>query len=310
MLVVGAGFAGLIAATKFPQAQVLEASPEPFESHRALLRFRSAAIGDMVGIPFRPVVMRRSIWISGEHHKANIRLANLYAQKVLGILRGDRSIWAETEGTRWIAPEDFYERLVARVGDRIEWGVKFDFDTDGEPTVNTAPLPVATAMCGIRMRSEFRRAPIHVRRYRLPPGTDAYQSVYFPTPAHGLYRASITKDLLICEYVADPDEDAERAALAQREVFDAFALPAHDVEAIDAVNQKYGKIAPISEAERTRAIWTLTARHNVFSLGRFATWRNILLDDLVKDIDVVRHLVEASDYERVLARRTTQQENE
>jgi hypothetical protein len=41
-------------------------------------------------------------------------------------------------------------------------------------------------------------------------------------------------------------------------------------------------------------LFRLTHEHNVFSLGRFATWRNILLDDVVDDIVQVKRLLKSS----------------
>jgi hypothetical protein len=38
----------------------------------------------------------------------------------------------------------------------------------------------------------------------------------------------------------------------------------------------------------------LTEEHNIYSLGRFATWRQLLLDDLVKDIGVIEKLIDGN----------------
>ena len=40
----------------------------------------------------------------------------------------------------------------------------------------------------------------------------------------------------------------------------------------------------------------MTVDHGVYSLGRFATWRNILLDDVVKDIDVIKSMMGQDKY--------------
>jgi hypothetical protein len=66
------------------------------------------------------------------------------------------------------------------------------------------------------------------------------------------------------------------------------------------VQQKYGKIAPIDERFRRSSIVQLTTQHKIFSVGRFATWRNILLDDVVNDLAVVKRLIHSSAYEQHL----------
>jgi hypothetical protein len=81
-------------------------------------------------------------------------------------------------------------------------------------------------------------------------------------------------------------------------VMDAFALRPGNVFQIDVVEQKYGKIIPLPDAVRKRVLHRLTQEHGIFSLGRFATWRNVLLDDVVQDIAVLRKLMKASQYER------------
>ena len=56
--------------------------------------------------------------------------------------------------------------------------------------------------------------------------------------------------------------------------------------------QRYGKILPFDEEERQAFILWATETFGIYSLGRFATWRQILLDDLVRDIGVIKRLIE------------------
>lgn len=291
-MIVGAGLAGLIAAHAFPRIPIIEAQPEPRSVHKALLRFRSSAVADLVGVPFRPVTVRKGVWMDGDWRDPSIRVANLYARKVVGQLV-DRSIWRLDAETRFIAPEDLYERLIDAQRHRIQWGTRAPFLDTQEPCISTAPMPVALEAMGMGCDEEFSRAGIHVERFRLPHA-DVYQTVYFPTPDHTLYRASITGDLLICEFAGEPEGEW------LREVVDAFALP-QEMDWLDSVHQRYGKILPIDEGVRRALVSKLTREGNVFSLGRFATWRNILLDDVVQDIAVIKKLINATAYERHLA---------
>ena len=56
---------------------------------------------------------------------------------------------------------------------------------------------------------------------------------------------------------------------------------------------------PIDESKRQKFIFEMTTRYNLYSVGRFATWRQLLLDDVVEDIQKVEHFIRGdSDYNR------------
>jgi hypothetical protein len=299
-MIVGAGLAGLIAAHAIPDVPIYEASIEPREGHKALLRFRSDAVARLTNIDFDAVQVHKGIWFNpkGGWVNPSIEVANLYSTKVLGKLLS-RSIWNLDPVTRYIAPPDFYERLVSQVAARIEWGFNVDFAESKDlptATISTAPLNVVANALGIDHQIDFKRAAITVERYRIP-NCDIYQTVYFPTPHHSLYRASITGDLLILEFVGEP------YGTYSLDVQNAFALPAnlHEMESLGRVTQKFGKIAPINNDKRKALIGHLSSDYNIYSLGRFATWRNILLDDVVNDISVIKRLTTMDRYEQRLA---------
>jgi len=300
-VIVGAGLAGLITAHALPREPILEAMSEPTEIHKALLRFRSTAVADLTGVEFKPVTVRKGIWSDGSYHAPSPRLANLYSTKVLGKAL-DRSIWNVDPVTRYIAPPDFYEQLINSVGHRITWGTAIGgADLAGpDPVVTTAPLPVVMKLLGWRIPElEFDRAPITVQRFRIED-CDIHQTVYFPDHSHPLYRASVTGDLLICEFVSGYDREIPHDWLT--DTLDVFGLPAIDPPApLDEIKQQYGKIAPIEEPTRRGLISQLTTKHNIYSVGRFATWRNILLDDVAHDAAMVKRLIHSGDYARTLA---------
>jgi len=310
-LIVGAGFSGLIAACMFPGASVVESSPAPTQGHKALLRFRSDVVANVTGVPFRPVTVRKGIFYNGKLCRANIRLANMYAHKVTGRVQ-ERSVWDLEPVRRWVAPDNFHERLLEKVGSRISYATQWapEPGQQARPVISTAPLDATLRAVGLEFAGDdamFRHAPITVERHRIP-GADVFQTIYFPAvwPSAGnglaLYRASITGDVLILEMMGDDLSDSQRAC-AFNEATLAFGLPQKLVERAEARphRQRYGKISDFADDSLRKALLQkLTVERNVYSLGRFATWRNILLDDVVSDSLVIQRLMSANDYERKL----------
>lgn len=293
--IVGAGLSGLLAAYAFPGIPIAEAAPAPRQAHAAVLRFRSDVVARLTGIPFRQVTVRKGLWYRGAFVQPNIALANAYSMKTLSGLYPDRSIWDLAPAARFIAPGDFYDRLIAHAAGRIQWGSQDDFK-DG-PLISTAPMPALLKVGLIEAAPPLRRAAIAVERFRVPD-CDVFETVYFPDPKLAIYRASITGNLLTVERVAGVvtslDNDAIRLA---------FGIDPAACEKIDEARQEYGKIVPLEPRERKRILFELTHWHNIYSLGRFATWRNVLLDDVVSDIDVIKLLLNsASDYDVARAR--------
>lgn len=298
-LIVGAGLAGLVAGHIFPAARIVEREPEPRQLHKALLRFRSDAVALITGVPFRRVRVHKAIWCDGAFRAPDPRMANMYSRKVLGLAVA-RSIWNVEPADRFVAPEDFYARLVANLGARITWGVDIadaPVPTSSDPPlISTMPMNAAVRLWLGDPQTEFHYAPIHVRRVRLPPGTDIHQTVYLPDAAESsTYRVSVTGATMIIESMNAAD------ALDTERTLEILGLDdGEETYAETSREQRYGKIAPIEDQLRKEIIHRLSVQHNIYSLGRFATWRNILLDDVVGDARVIKAMIEAGD---VYARR-------
>lgn len=291
MHIYGAGLAGLLAGAIFPNAQLFEAAPYNTNQHRALLRFRTNEVGKALGIDFRPVTVRKGIWYQEAFHQPEIRLANFYAKKVTGQTI-DRSIWDLTTTTRYIAPENLIEQMVERCGARISWNCPITpalLDASN-PAISTIPMMTMARIIGtVADQPEFQYLPISVRRFRIQCA-DVYQTVYYPDPSTSLYRVSITGNLVIAEYMGEPDHSYP--------FHRPFGLHQGDMECLDFSQKRLGKIAPIDDNWRKRFIYNLSIKNNIFSLGRYSTWRNILLDDVLNDIVVIRGLMNANTYER------------
>lgn len=302
--IIGAGLSGLIAATLFPNATVHEARDQHSINHKALLRFRSDALSRLTGIPFRKVTVRKSVWYDGAHQPINIKLANLYSRKTNGEML-DRSIWSLDPVERFIAPEDLVEQMIASVGRRINWndpltGPDLLRLAKDQPVISTIPMPVMNDLLFTdepgHTAPKFNFKSVVVDRYRIR-GADVHQTIYYPDIHTGVYRASITGDLLIVERSGQhlwTDAGLE-------EVVESFGATMDDISVVEeSHHQRFGKIAPIDERWRRNFIFNLTHRYGIYSMGRFAVWRNILLDDTINDGAVVKRLINTGSYGAIL----------
>jgi hypothetical protein len=301
MYILGAGMAGLLAAVLNPKAVILEAAAEPPNNHNAVLRFRTPQIGNITGMPFRKVQVRKAIWYDGRlFSDCDPRMANLYSQKVSGSVL-NRSIWNLEPVERYIAPPDFNVQLLDMLGARIMYGTdinhidanQIDHSGDavwraGMPIISTMPMPVLARVCGVDVPAVFQHQSITTEKWRVA-NCDVHQTIYFPGHYTSLYRATLTGDELILESAGAADFSVEEAA-------EAFGLQLSDLSFIKGGVQKYGKIAPVPDSLRKNFMFRMSSELGIYSLGRYATWRNILLDDVHDDIFKIRQLMKMGNY--------------
>ena len=309
--IIGAGLAGLIAAsTAFQDAEIYESqSRATMRKHQGVLRFRSPKIGETLGIPFKKVKVHKSIYSHGEHHSVcNIQHANEYSQKVVGRLES-RSIWNLDTADRWIAPNDFQDMLIKRCENRIQFDMVQTNLNRSEILISTMPLWVMAGLAGIITpdRIDFEMNRIATIEFTIP-GADVYQTIYFPD-THGefpddeepfpIYRGSITGDKLLVESAYTSTSYINNGLDI---VFKAFGIMNLKDELLSNCSvwetSRQGKISPIDDQWRRKTIFELSSNHGVYSLGRFATWRQILLDDVLQDVYRIKNFIESDNYDR------------
>jgi hypothetical protein len=284
--IIGGGMAGLLAARMLSRHRpvIYERAHALPHNHSAVLRFATSQVADVLGIPFKRVLLSK-VAIPWRNPVAD---ALAYSHKVLGEYRSDRSIVLPERQTteRWIAPENLIEQMAEGVN--IEYGVDYDFQPDQPKVISTIPMPELAERMGHRDLGWKWVAGTNVTA-RIKH-CDAYASVVVPDPKVVFYRASITGDKLIVEATGDGSsqmsEDPEGAVVlacmmlgVTRDVFENVSVHA----------STYAKIAPIDEAERRNFIfWASTMTGRAYQLGRYATWRpRLLLDDLVHDVRLI-----------------------
>lgn len=299
MIIVGAGMAGLVAAHYFKRHNpvIYEAQPTLPNNHDALLRFRTDKVAKLTGIDFKKVEVRKAIFSEGQYHAhCNPRLANQYSAKVCDEIIS-RSIWDLAPVERYIAPADFINR--ASAGCDIHYSSALTSVgglSDSQAVISTIPMPSLMALSQWPGAPKFNFRPIWTitADICIPSYVDVYQTIYFPGSEMEfapVYRASITGDRLIVECVSDPNAKSINdhvdylAAVGRR-----FGLPG-GYSNIEIKKQQYGKLVPLRSDAGHSFMYSMTQEHNIYSLGRFATWRQLLMDDVVDDCEVIEKLM-------------------
>lgn len=303
MIIYGAGMAGLLAGNMLRRFDpvIYEAQSELPNNHAALLRFRSDAASKVTNIPFKKVKVQKAIQLfAKQYNEPMISLSNMYSDKVTDKVIG-RSIANLDDAERFIAPDHFIDQMSK--GLNIEFNSKLTKATlDDQLTslkidmISTIPMPMLMDMVDWPDKPEFKWKPIWSVWGKIKkPETDVYQTIYFPDKNKRYYRASITGDTFIVEYISPPQELTLESE-TRNILWHAFGIEDAILDGLKIKRQEYGKLLPIDEQARKEFILYMTDKYRVYSLGRFATWRQILLDDIVDDVKRIERFVEQRDH--------------
>jgi hypothetical protein len=278
--IIGAGMAGLLASHMLRRHEVtiFERQKELPNNHHAVLRFRSPGVGNMLGIPFRKVDMLKTYVPYN-----NIVADSLsYSEKCTGKYLSDRSIIAgTTHAERYIAPPYFIKAMAEDANIVYDKNIIFSDGKLAEPMISTIPMPELMRLLNYVPIPKFESKPGMVFTGRILD-CDAFVSILFPNPDIPYSRATITGDQLIIEF---PGITETPEILDMAEVYHYLGL--YNAVVVDAKfeKQQYFKITEISESVRKNFQRLATVNYNIYSLGRYATWRpKLLLDDLIDDV--------------------------
>jgi len=301
VLIVGAGMAGLLAGHMLRRyvPRIIEAQPKLPNNHAALLRFRSNAVAEATGIPFKRVIVRKAVKTTGGFLSNTVTLAdaNYYSQKVTGEI-SDRSIIDLAPVERYIAPEDFIAQVARDLdihyGETLEkeWIEERDRAEDF-PIVSTIPMPRLMNLVGWEKGKFDWRSIWTITTYLTNPVMNVYQTIYYPNPHVPYYRASFTGYRLTVECIREPAENDLDQIVSG--VINDFGITMARWDEPGMKKQEYGKLIHGDEAARRAFIMAMTDRYNLWSLGRFATWRQLLLDDVVKDVRFIDSILTTRD---------------
>lgn len=308
MLIYGAGLAGLLAGNMLRSFKptICEAQKDLPNNHGALLRFRTDRVGTACAIPFKKVKVQKAIKYDGKTlTEPNLFLSNLYSQKVTGSILS-RSINNLDPVERYIAPWDLINQMARNCS--IDYLRKLSLEEIEElreweshrPIISTIPMPALMKIMNWKDVPEWPHKEIWTQKARIEsPKCDVYQTIYYPDPTVPFYRISVIGDIVISEFIRKPDTSIGPHIMTT--LIEDFGIKPDQLVDMKQSSQKYGKIEPINEELRKQFIFEMTTKYNIYSVGRFATWRQLLLDDVVEDIQHVEKFIRASsDYARLM----------
>lgn len=293
--IIGAGMAGLLAANMLRRhnPSIIERQPRLPNNHHAVLRFRTEEVSRQLHIPFRKVRVFKSCDTPDP-----VKAAILYAAKVTGRYEV-RSLIDLAPADRFIAPPDLI--------DQMSKGVRCSFDHEfsptlahlaGSPVISTIPMTALMDLLSYgHERPSFMASPGWTVTATIAD-CDMFVTRYLASHRCDPYRISITGDQLIIEGAGNFSGEGNQ--IAGKAAAELGINPCHLGEARLHISQ-YAKIGRLSRKDRLLAsdfMFWATSNHNVYSLGRFATWRaGLLLDDLVNDILKIERWMSGSTYD-------------
>tara|TARA_R110000765_G_scaffold33844_1_gene77160 strand:+ start:903 stop:1844 length:942 start_codon:yes stop_codon:yes gene_type:complete len=313
MKILGAGMSGLLAGQHFRthNPKIIERQDCIPNNHAALLRFRTKIIQSETKIRLKEVKVQKMINYKENHFtESNLFFNNLYSQKVILGRTESRSIGDLKDCTRYIAPDDFIDRLSHGLniifGEEANRHVEDQISNPENPMISTIPMKILAEMLDYDLNEDLKTIPIKVVNFELSGASfDIYQTVYYPNPTLPFYRISITGSRVIAEFhksvpYSKSEWDTEEKIFQNLYHFLEIDFGIVDFSAKDLVikTQHHGKLINCDPNVRKKFLRFITHKYNIYCLGRWGTHRQILMDDVVNDLNVIDNMISSDRYER------------
>lgn len=300
VLIIGAGVSGLVAAQMLRRNYnciVVERSQALTPTNNAVMRLRSRAL-ETAGVKLRRVKVLKSVLNSSNF----VRDALSYAYKCTGEYRSDRSMPQADEIVERFVADDLLGQLSQGIDIRYGCNVNSfavaaeEFAADH--VISTIALPAALQLTLPGFDSaQFKFQKGFVVNARVS-NCNAYASLYVPLESSIITRISITGDNLAIEFKFDSNYSiiCRKFNDILEEVCSLIGFRQHELYDVKINSQAMHKIVPIGERKRKDYVRSLTDNFNIYSLGRFATWRpKLLADDLVRDVKLIERMMNGLD---------------
>jgi hypothetical protein len=295
--IIGAGMAGLLAGAMFRQeATVYEAAKSLPNNHHALLRFRSDDIAQHLNIPFQPVEVVKIVkpWRNKVADAAGYSLKSNGRASLRSIKTAEGKV-----DQRFIAPPDFIEQLHDHCHD-VRFGQAADLEAlkvlaEKGPVLSTMPMPALMKLLGYDDKPTFEYRHGMVVRADLYMPSDLCATIYYPDLDIPIIRATLTGELIQVELVDDFNQELWDVSRIMDLVLTDFGLESITYSA-ELKRQAFAKIVGIDDRARRRFIMHATDEFNIYSIGRYAIWKEgLLLDDVFHDVRKIQAMLRSGD---------------
>lgn len=292
--IIGAGMAGLLAGAMLgKKAQIHERADKLPNNHHAVLRFRSDAIGQSLGISFKQVEVMKIV----KPYRNKIAEAVGYSIKAGGRV-GLRSIKTAKGNidTRYIAPPDFIQQMEERQLSSIIYGARITAEELHSmacigPVISTIPMHALMELLDFPDAPDFQYRHGCVVKANISVQSDLCATMYYPDPDTPIVRATLTGNSMQIEMVEEFDKAAWGVDRVVECVLHDFGLQDMSYSA-EMVDQRYAKIVAIPDRERRKFIMWATDNFNIYALGRYAIWQpGLLLDDVFGDVMRIQQMI-------------------
>lgn len=290
--ILGLGMASMLAACYYKDAEILATTEEVqnFHSdsfHTAVLRFKTNLISKItnINIPYK-TVYKEILDYNGHPIPLSIAAINAYSFKTTNCYT-ERSISKDEHIVmRYVPKADFISELFHKVCYRITMIDSYhDIPKIKNDEAIISTIPLWNWYDNIWKGNENNILPIRVITFKIP-NCDVHQTIYLPFHV-GIYRCTIEYDTLIIELIGNKSGLNMSVDTALNTTCRCFGIYSwKDFELINDKVYNFGKMCTldIDNNKRKSAILNLTIDRHIYSLGRYATMRNIGLDAIADDI--------------------------